>query len=350
VKSIRPLSDVRLVECAEPGCPLAVRLALAFAGRVACDLGAEVTVVQTAADPVDDIIPLVEGRSALSRFLHAGKQRRSLPPESRTNAAFAEIFSSADAVLSDVGTYERHGVRALQTIWSIVSLRGTMDDGSVQSEFTLMAAGGLLDLVGEPDRSPLRLGGHQLAYSAGLALYSGVAAALCARESGGVPDAVRVNLADVAVWLNWKMVAMASWTNASISRRGNDSEWRTLRCADGWVALVYLEADWPVLRDVIADPRLREPRFDDRAERRRNASYINPIIEQAFSRMTRAQLRDLALEKRLPLGPVWSPIELESDPQNMAREFLNRVPLGSGQGLLLPRLPVIWNDSAAGAA
>jgi crotonobetainyl-CoA:carnitine CoA-transferase CaiB-like acyl-CoA transferase len=248
-----------------------------------------------------------------------------------------------------VETCDRHRTGVSPTIWSTVSQRGAMDDGSVQSEFTLMAAGGLLDMIGEPDRPPLRLGGHQLAYAAGLALYSGFAAALCARESGGIPNTVRVNLADVAVWLNWKMVAMASWTNASISRRGNESEWRTLRCADGWVALVYLEADWPVLRDVIADPRLWEPRFDDRAERRRNASYINAIMEQAFSRMTRAQLRDLALQKRLPLGPVWSPLELESDPQNRARQFLNRVPSGSEEAVLLPRLPVLWNGSAVGA-
>jgi crotonobetainyl-CoA:carnitine CoA-transferase CaiB-like acyl-CoA transferase len=172
VKSRGPLADTRIVECVAPGCPLAVRLALAFAGRVACDLGAQVTVVQNTPDP----------------------------------------------------------------------------------------------------------------------------------------------------------------------------------CSDGWVALVYLEADWPVLRDVIDDPRLREPRFSERAERRKNAGYINAIIEQAFTHLTRAQVRDLALEKRLPLGPVWSPAELASDPQNVAREFLRQVRAQSGETLLLPRLPLLWNGKAVGAA
>jgi crotonobetainyl-CoA:carnitine CoA-transferase CaiB-like acyl-CoA transferase len=205
-------------------------------------------------------------------------------------------------------------------------------------------------MVGEPDRAPLRLGGHQLAYAAGLALYSGLSTALCARAISGIREVVRVSLAEVAVWLNWKMVTLASWTDVPASRRGSESEWRTLRCADGWVALVYLEADWPVLRDVVDDPRLREPRFGDRAERRRNASYINLIIEQAFSRMTRAQVRDLALEKRLPLGPVWSPRELENDPQNLSREFLRRASTDSGEGIVLPRLPLLWNGKAVGAA
>jgi crotonobetainyl-CoA:carnitine CoA-transferase CaiB-like acyl-CoA transferase len=161
---------------------------------------------------------------------------------------------------------------------------------------------------------------------------------------------VRVNLTDVAVWLNWKIVTLASWTDVPVSRRGSESEWRTLRCSDGWVALVYLEADWPVLRDVVDDPRLREPRFGDRAERRKNAGYINSIIEQSFAHLTRAQVRDLALEKRLPLGPVWSPAELASDPQNVAREFLRQAGTQSGETLLLPRLPLLWNGNAVGAA
>ena len=366
MKSRGPLADTRIVECVAPGCPLAVRLALAFAGRVACDLGAQVTVVQNTPDPLETIPPLVAGRSALSQFLLAGKRIEKLNSTQSTlstptatpipaafptipSATLARLCSGADAILSDRVIHDQIGAQ-LQTIWSIASLRGGTDEGTPQSEFTLMAAGGLLDMVGEPDRSPLRLGGHQLAYSAGLALYAGLVTALCARDAGGIPDIVRVNLTDVAVWLNWKIVTLASWTDTPVSRRGSESEWRTVRCSDGWVALVYLEADWAVLREVIDDPRLREPRFSERTERRKNAGYINSIIEQAFAHLTRAQIRDLALEKRLPLGPVWSPAELASDPQNVAREFLRKVSAQSGETLLLPRLPLLWNGKAVGAA
>ena len=373
MKSRGPLADTRIVECVAPGCPLAVRLALAFAGRVACDLGGQVTVVQNTPDPLETIPPLVAGRSALSQFLMAGKRIEKLnstkstkstlstptaaatptptaaPSPTMLSAVLLEHCRGTDAILSDRAIHELMGAQ-LQTIWSIASLRGGTDEGTPQSEFTLMAAGGLLDMVGEPDRSPLRLGGHQLAYSAGLALYAGLVTALCARDAGGIPDIVRVNLTDVAVWLNWKIVTLASWTDTPVSRRGSESEWRTVRCSDGWVALVYLEADWAVLREVIDDPRLREPRFSERTERRKNAGYINSIIEQAFAHLTRAQIRDLALEKRLPLGPVWSPAELASDPQNVAREFLREVSTQSGETLLLPRLPLLWNGKAVGAA
>ena len=41
------------------------------------------------------------------------------------------------------------------------------------SELTLLALGGLLHMVGEPERKPLRLGGHQASYPAGLTAFTG---------------------------------------------------------------------------------------------------------------------------------------------------------------------------------
>ncbi|MBI3197597.1 MAG: CoA transferase, partial [Rhodospirillales bacterium] len=48
------------------------------------------------------------------------------------------------------------------------------------SEFAILALGGLLHMVGEPERKPLRLGGHQASYAAGLTAFTGLAAALAA--------------------------------------------------------------------------------------------------------------------------------------------------------------------------
>jgi crotonobetainyl-CoA:carnitine CoA-transferase CaiB-like acyl-CoA transferase len=344
VKSGGPLQDVRVVECASDSCALAVRLALAFAGRVAADLGAQVMALRTPTQAdLDRSEPRVAEHSALGLFLDAGKQFQQIA-DSRAAGAHLE---GADVIFSDASLYEAQGGAAPEAVWSVVSAFGKVTDRTPQSEFTLMALSGLLDLVGDPLEAPLRLGGHQLAYAAGLAAYGGAITALSAREAGLAPEAVRINLADVGVWLNWKSVAMPSWSDRSASRQGAAAEWRTVRCADGWIALVCSEADWPALRELVGDPRLLEPRFEDRAERRKHAAYIAEIVQSAFVRYSRAQLRDAALEKRLPLGAVWSPLELENDPQNRQREFLQRVgPLN----LLRPRLPVLWNGHAAGEA
>jgi crotonobetainyl-CoA:carnitine CoA-transferase CaiB-like acyl-CoA transferase len=344
VKSAGPLQDISVIECASDGCPLAVRLALAFAGRVAADLGARVTALRTPAQAdLDRIEPRVAEHSALGLFLDAGKDCRQIADSGPAGAQLA----GADVIFSDTTVHESQALIVPDAVWSVVSAFGKVTARAPQSEFTLMALSGLLDLVGDPLAAPLRLGGHQLAYAAGLAAYGGAIAALCAREADTPPEVVRINLADVGVWLNWKSVAMPSWSNRSTSRQGEAAEWRTVRCGDGWIALVCSEADWPALRELVGDPRLLEPRFEDRAERRKHAAYIAEIVQSAFARYSRVQLRDAALAKRLPLGAVWSPLELENDPQNRQREFLRRVGVSK---ILRPRLPVLWNGRAAGEA
>lgn len=345
-----PLQDIRFVEYPMQGTPLPLSLALAFAGRIAVDLGAQVSVAgRSRWDGLARIAPQVEGRGALSCFLDAGKRNLTSPDGANSAQAVARLLTGADVILCDHQTHQAFFDAAPNAVWAVISMFDpSKGDAGTHSEFTVMAACGLLDLVGEPLREPLRLGGHQLAYAAGLAVFTGVAGALCARARRAVPNVVRVNLADVAVWVNWKSVAVTTWSKRHTSRRGRDAEWLTLRCADGWVTLVCGENDWPALRELVGDSRLADPRFDDRNQRRSEAAFINDVVESAFAKLTRRELRERALAKRLPLGPVWSPQELEHDPQNVEREFLRRIKLESGQEVLTPRLPVLWNGRAPG--
>jgi crotonobetainyl-CoA:carnitine CoA-transferase CaiB-like acyl-CoA transferase len=344
-----PLSGIRVTECASLHCPLPLRLAMAFTARLAAGLGAEVVKLGSIeADPVRSIEPLVGPDSALSLFLDAGKRHAPRINPGETSDILLRMDPAPDVLLCDDEIFERigeYGRAGIRTVYSMFP-KSTREAATAASEFTIAASTGLLDLVGDPDRSPLRMGGHQLAYSCGLSAYSASVAALCRQLRTGSGEVVDVSLADVAVWLNWKNVITASWSPAIRARLGRDAEWQVVRCADGWIALVYLEADWPVLRDFVDDARVFEPRFNDRSERRRDARYLTQIIEAAFMRYTREALKTMALAKRLPLGPVWSPLELEIDRQNISRGFLSRVASGEGPPLLMPRLPVLWNGQS----
>lgn len=347
---IGPLHGIRVVECASAACPLPLRLAISFTARLAAGLDAAVGKIGSPQDdPVQSIGPFVGKTGALSAFLDVGK---SWIPAGDLAQGLRQLPGPPDIVLCDEPVLAQSGGcadMAVRTVFSMFA-PGVAHAEAAASEFTIMAATGLLDLVGDPQREPLRLGGHQLAYACGLAAYAGSVAALCAPGQGAAKEIVRVSLADVAVWLNWKSVAMASWSTAGRARLGRDAEWQVVRCADGWVALVFLEADWPVLRAWVDDPALFDPRYDNRAERRKHARAVSERIENAFIRYTRRELQQIALQRRLPLGPVWTPIELETDPQNIARGFLSRQPRGgAGAALLMPRLPVLWNDQALGA-
>lgn len=340
-----PLAGVTVVETASDDCNVALRLSAALAGRIAADLGAEVVKIEPPeGDPVRRMPPFLEGASALFAFLNAGK-RSVVPPSSKERDA---LLRRADAVIADAAA----GAALAEVVGSalpagrpraavLLSMLGRSAPPDVPaSEFTVLALGGVLNLVGEPDRQPLRLGGHQAAYAAGLSAFSGLASALC----GTAAEVVHVSLLETAVWLNWKNVATAELGGEAPSRAGRGSDWPIVRCADGWVALVYRDENWTAMRELTGnDPRLADPALAKLSARHARAAEIASIVEEHLSKLTRAQLRTLSLERKLPLGPVLTPEETLEDPQHLAREFFAAVRLNARQTVSVPRLPVLWN-------
>src|SRR5213079_2021137 len=112
------------------------------------------------------------------------------------------------------------------------------------SEFTLLAQSGLLHMVGEPERKPLKLGGHQASYAAGLTAFTGLAAALADRDAGQRAPHVRVSLAEVMQWVNWKAASGAAAGGISPGREGKASEFQIVPCRDGHVAVVHTVTQW----------------------------------------------------------------------------------------------------------
>lgn len=318
-----PLGDVRIVEHFAPEAPLALRIAAAMTGRLARDLGADVVVIEDeGSDPLRLAHPQIAGGSALHLFLNRGKRSAGSADASRELAA-------ADAVIGSDG--------------APICVRFTMagDPDRPGSEFTTLADAGILDLVGAEQGLPMRLGGHQAAYAAGLAGYAGLAAALAGRAADhGYRETVLVDLLDTGVWINWKAVGSVAWGEA-VPRRRDDAEWRPVRCRDGHVALVYRDNDWPALCDMIGDPRLNGPAFATRPERARNMAQLVAIVEEAFAPFTRAELLSRSMVRKLPLGPILSPAELADDIQYAARDFLEMLPLPGGGHAMAPRLPCL---------
>jgi crotonobetainyl-CoA:carnitine CoA-transferase CaiB-like acyl-CoA transferase len=329
-----PLAGISIVETYAADAPLALRLAGGLAGRIAADLGARVVKVEHEADPVRHVAPLVGDTSTTFAFLNAGK---TIARDA------AQPLARADAVITDAAAWQ--STDGLGPIAAVLSMFRHDAAHVPASEFGIMALGGLLDMVGDPQREPLKLGGHQAAYAAGLAAYTGLAAALCRpREAAGFPaETIHVSMLDTLVWLNWKSVPSRA-TAKPLTRTGAAAEWQVVRCADGFVALVYQEPDWAALCDIVDDARLRAPLFLDRVERIRRSAEIVLIVEEKFLTLTRREIHALALARRIPLGPIWSPRELASDPQTTSRHFLAAITLG-GRKAMIPRLPVIWTGA-----
>ena len=320
-----------MVEAIGTAGPVALSLAARMCGRIACDLGARVV----------RLAPF-EGVPEPKRdcFLDIGKE--IVHVETGDIAQWLTAFAGADCVIVDASLAARATGRDDGP--DLVVLAMSLDDPLGGSEFTVEARSGLMDLVGEPDRSPLRFGGHQVAYATGLAAYLAVVDLCARRAAGGAPSSRRVDMLDIAVWLNWKAVGAAALGLPVPTRLGANSDWAVVPCRDGFVALVFRSVDWDALRAALGDSRLDDVRFVEEADRRKNRGALNALLASIFAVMSRAEIRQLSMTHRIPLGPVWTPEELRDDPHLRQRGFFKLIDCDGGK-LALPLIPVKWNGA-----
>ncbi|KQP19265.1 hypothetical protein ASF45_24590 [Pseudorhodoferax sp. Leaf265] len=346
---MKPLQGRVVLEAVSPRSSWGVRLAAAFAGRIAADLGAQVICLQATGEAAPpDTNAADQEMSALHSFLCAGKKIATGVSVDATSTLARETAGGANALLGDAwlrsaaadALGQRLAADAPRAVVQVDMLPRQHAHEPAVSEFTVEAESGLLDLVGDAGREPLRLAGHQVAYSAGLAAYTGMVAAFCRR--GHPVPVVRVSLLEAALWLNWKNLATVLIGQTAATRSGQAMSWPVVRCADGWVAVVYQPHEWETLRDTLGDPRLQHPRFDTPAGRASHGSELAALFDASLATLTRKEVNALAARHRLPLGVVQSAGELADDPHYRMRRFVGSVASDAGS-VSLPRLPVLWN-------
>lgn len=336
----RPLDGTTILEIDGPHTPLCLRLATSLAGKIAADLGARVLKLEPAGgDPVRSMPPLLpDGRSALFQFLNTSKRSITLPADRRA-ALDALLAGRIDAVLHEEGDTDAAALLAEHKV-SRVEIAGwpqsTPAPHPPLSGFTVLALGGLLDMVGDAEREPLRLGGHQGSYPAGLAAFTALMAQLAAK---GVPPA-RVSLVEALLWVNWKAAAGAHADGKAPTRDGARSEFQVVPCADGHVALVYGVTQFDAVAALVGDSRLSDQRFATRPNRRLHVTEIYDVLKPWCAQRTRRQIYAAAQARGIPFGAVVTPFELIADPQMLDRGFI--VDMGD---LKMPRLPVLWNGA-----
>lgn len=343
-----PLKRFTIVEVNDAGAPLCLRLAASLAGKIAADLGAQVIKIEPpGGDPVRRAAPLLPGgASALFHFLNTSKRSVVLDLASESGrASLTRLLERAEACLFEEPASVAPQLRAAKaTPIEIAALPLEMDAAARPvSELAIQALGGLMHMIGEPTRKPLKLAGHQASYAAGLAAFTGLTAALAARDAGQQAPAVRVSLAEVMQWVNWKAASGAAASGTSPGREGKASEFQIVPCRDGHVAVVYTVTQWPATRDLIGDPRLQDAKFNTRAGRRQNIAELYEILTPWFAAKTRAEIQKVAQAKGVPFGPIFTPGELLAAEQYVSRSFLAEMTHPEFGKLLIPQLPVQWN-------
>ncbi len=213
------------------------------------------------------------------------------------------------------------------------------------------AAGGIMSLTGDPDRTPLVTGGSH-AYSLGAAnAFAAATMAWVGRKRHGRGDLVDISLQECAAGMLEYYGPMTSYLDTPPQMRlGNHTRatWGVYPCSDGWVGVFALARQVPALFALLNDPELDDPRFTDPLQRQlpENDEELTAKLYVFFSGYTQAEIRSLSLTSRVPFGVVTTPADLLAAPTPADRGFWDEVRSAAGGTVRVPGRPFpgfAWN-------
>jgi crotonobetainyl-CoA:carnitine CoA-transferase CaiB-like acyl-CoA transferase len=296
------------------------------AGRMFVELGAEVIKVEGAeGDP---------GRQDPGTFMAWNAGKRSVSADAETDA-FATLVRSADIILRRPGLDGERLARLNGELIDIVVgdyMPGGPNDGRPATDLTLSARSGLMSIMGDPDRAPLKLPGSQ-AYALGaIQAVTAALAALHARASTGRGQSVGVSLFQSAVHANYRDPLTWAWTGrvgvrtGNLLVRGKSGVTQMWPCADGFVTWSLLDNP-PMMRamaklmgdeaGLLAEVDWESVLVADMP--RETLAQWEELVGAFLSRRTRAELGDLSSELGLGLSYIDTPVDVLESPQLAAR-------------------------------
>jgi crotonobetainyl-CoA:carnitine CoA-transferase CaiB-like acyl-CoA transferase len=323
VNQLLPLDGVRVVE-------LSGTYAAGLPGRLLQGYGASVQRLDW------DGPTRITGDERL--YLHTGKL--ALAVEDLTHA-----IAKADIVVSDLQPYQltelgldwyaQHAANPRQVIVSVAAfgLRGPYVNLQ-HTNATAFALGGIMGLTGSAERSPLLTGGNHAYALAGLNAFAAASIAWLGQQRHGRGQLIDISGQECAAGMLEYYGPYTSYTGTKVTRLGNHTRatWAVYPCADGWAGVFALARQVPALFALLNDPELDSPRFRDALQRilPENEEELEVKLYLYFADKTMAELREISLATRVPIGTATTPLDLLSSAGLHEREFFDSVATGEG--------------------
>lgn len=322
----------------------------AYCGHLLAQLGADVTKLVSEdphASASSDAAAV--GDRAIALSLDRAKDVRIHDPGSAAEQlSCASLLADSDVVLlsdlseariwfgADVTALKEAHPRLIVGLASAFGSRGEYQS-FVGSDPQMLALGGLLSMVGEPDLAPLRLGGCQAEHAAALALFSGVILALFGRARGQRAS-VETSAVRAVAYVDWKS-HIHYVEDGRVLQRGSTTGPLVLPCLDGHMGFYYRVEEWESVKALVGDERLEEERFATQLARDEHRAELFEILAAFTSKLSRDELYHRSQALRIPAGSVLRLDELADDPQLRARSYFRKAVLEDGRTVQLPTVP-----------
>ena len=336
---MKPLDDLFVLD-------LSRILSGPFCTMMLGDMGARVVKVEPPPRGDDTRLwgpPFVNGISTY--FLSINRNKRSIglnlkSPEGQD--VLWKLVERADVLVENFrpGVLEKLGFgydavsrRNPRIIYASISGYGQTGPYRNRPGYDVVAQGesGIVDLTGEPDRQPVKVGASIADIVAGLYAYQGILLAMLARHRTGKGQRIDVSLLDGMIsTLTYQAMSYFA-TGRSPTRMGTRHPsivpYETFETKDGFVNIgAANDEQWQSLCRALGFPDLAfDARFNTMAGRLTNYAELRAVLGAALKALTRAEAFELLAKYELPVGPINTVAEVLEDPHVHAREMVQEL-------------------------
>lgn len=332
-----PLAGVKVIE-------LCHVMAGPVCGLMLADMGTDVIKVEKVpgGDDLRRTVPPKIGDEAAS-FMMMNRNKRGIAVDLKSEDGrkiLHRLLADADIVMENFsrGVMERMGlgydtlkVANPRLIYCAISGFGRTGPYADRGGFDLIAQGmsGLMSITGEgPGRPPVKVGAPVTDITAGILAAMGVVAALHARTQTGEGQMVDTSLFEAGIALTYWQSAIALATGVAPGPMGSahplNAPYEAFETSDGWITLgAANQTTWLRLVELLQQPELAaDPRFAESSGRIVNRAVLAEALAPHFGKRTTAAWLAALEAVKIPAGPVLDVLQMQADPQTVAREMV----------------------------
>jgi crotonobetainyl-CoA:carnitine CoA-transferase CaiB-like acyl-CoA transferase len=361
-----PLNGLKVLE-------LARVLAGPWIGQTLADLGADVIKVES---PEGDdtrrwgppFVRNADGQPGDAAYFHCcNRGKRSVVADLRApegRRLVLDLAARTDVLIENfkVGALASFGLdyqtlHALNPRLIYCSVTGFGQTGPYAArpgyDLVIQGMGGLMDITGEPDGGPQKIGVALADIITGLYGVIAIQSALWQRERTGQGMQLDLSLFDSMVGILANQGLNFLVAGVAPQRMGNAHPnivpYQTFAARDGTLSVaVGNDAQFQRLCAVLGmAPIASDARFATNQARVMHREILIPLLAASIAQHPRDELLKLLEQQEIPSGPVNSIAEVFADPQVLARGMRIDLPAPYGAGGQIPsiRTPIVFSDA-----
>lgn len=331
-----PLAGIRVLD-------LSTMLAGPFGSMMLADLGAEVIKIETPNGDNTRNFPPHFHRGESLYYLSFNRSKKSMAIDLKSEEGrkvFYELVKTADVVWDNyrAGITRRLGIdyETLKEInpriiCSSITAYGEgnpYDHNDPTYDLCIQAMSGVLNMTGEPDRPPVKLGVPMADIAGGWYAVVGVLAALNARNVTGKGQRVDVAMLDALTSLNCYEATYCLNSGVSPQRLGTQHRslvpYQIFRTKDLYIAIVVAsDKFWSKLCEGIGHPEcISDPRYCDLKARYANREELIAWLQGILETKTCGDWLEVLKAAGVPCAPVNTLEKALAEPALLYRDMV----------------------------